>query len=483
MILRLLSMTGLRQLVQESPPGTGIAVAGRQHFFDTEDERHKALGQKREQWKEVRLNEFDDSQIEELKAQFGYSGVIPPWVPSRPLLLTSLFAQGLGSDASDRLAILQDPAAGWDYLLDEVSERESRIENSGVSGENIRRILEALATLAREKDSGVGPLSVDELIAVFRLECGFTPTDESLKVLQRLPGLGRDHTTAEESRAFVDTEFADACAAGDFHRFCTQPFDQDIASRVSSVSITLGSTGLGLSALQLNKSSFNQGMFRAVLKAIQRNQELANGGTAADIVNLGLRMGLEIEEDTAVMRVHIENFEIEGDRSDMHRVTFSDCMFERLILSDPLPPDSCPVFRGCLIQDLEGRVSEGDLPPEKFVDCYVDTYASASTTVSSVLDLKIPAGAKVLITLLRKLFVQSLSGRKENALFKGLDGEHQAKVKEVISLLVSHGLIVNSGRAGETIWIPVRRHTGRALGIIAAPSGSKDRVMIEARKL
>jgi hypothetical protein len=103
--------------------------------------------------------------------------------------------------------------------------------------------------------------------------------------------------------------------------------------------------------------------------------------------------------------------------------------------------------------------------------------------VNAILDLNIPDGSKVLISILRKIFVQSLGGRKESALYRGLNGGLQAKVSGVISILSKHGMIVNSGKPGDVVWVPVRRQAARAVDIISSPVGSKDKIMVESRNL
>jgi hypothetical protein len=117
------------------------------------------------------------------------------------------------------------------------------------------------------------------------------------------------------------------------------------------------------------------------------------------------------------------------------------------------------------------------------IDSFVEHFLSSAGTNSATLHLQIPQGAKVLVTVLKKLFVQSLSGRKENALFRGLDGSHQAKVEDVLSLLKAHSFVTKSDRAGDPIWIPVRRLRSRVLAMIASPSTSTEPVIIAARKI
>lgn len=475
------SMAGLKRLIAESPDTCGIAIAGREHFFDTEEERKKAIGQS-SNWKDIRLDEFGEKQIAVLVSQFGFKGEIPSWVPSRPLLLSTLFARGLSPDTTRELSIILDPAAGWNLLLDEVCSREARIE-SGISGDNVRAILEALSTLARCKDNGIGPIATDDIVGAFHQECGFTPTDEALIVLQRLPGLGRDPSAADESRAFVDTEFADACRAGDFVRYCNDPFGVDHPKRLCGTRNALGTTGIAVSALLLEKADFRQGKFTAAIKALDRLNGGSAGATPADLMQLALKMDFKISEPLRVAKLLIGQLEVDNARADLVNVTFVECYFNSIEIDAEVTADCCPNFSGCLIQELDGRISAKDLPTDRFIDTYVEAYLSSVGTNSATLDLNIPPGARVLVTILKKLFVQSLSGRKENALYRGLDSGHQAKVSAVLSLLKSHLLVSKSERAGDPIWIPVRRLRSRVLSIIASPSTSSDAVIEAARKL
>jgi hypothetical protein len=475
------SMAGLKRLVTESPNGSGMAVAGREHFFDTDDERKKAIGQTLG-WKDIRLDEFGEVQIAALVQQFGFVGEIPSWVPSRPLLLSTLFARGLSADATSRLSIVLDPAAGWNLLIDEVCSREARTD-AGVSGENIRAILEALSTLARRKDSGIGPLSTDDIIGAFHSECGFTPADEALIVLQRLPGLGRDPMSTDESRAFVDTEFADACRSGDFIRYCKDPFNEQHTERLSGTRNVIGATGISIAAELLSQVGFNQGKLTAAIKAVNRLDQSASGAISADLVQLALKMDLLISDAVQVSKLWIDRFELNGDRRDLAHVTFVDCFFNTVEFSEEVSSACCAKFQGCLIQELEGRVSSNDLPAGCFSDSFVESYGSSAVTTNSALELQIPKGAKVLVTVLKKLFVQSLSGRKENALYRGLDGNHQATVEKVLTILKGQSLVTKSERSGDPIWIPVRRHRSRVLAIVASPSTSNDAVIVAARKL
>ena len=473
------SMTGIRALLRETPESAGIAIAGRQNFFDTPDERRRALGENA-RWLDIRLDDFTEEQVDRLIKGFGFSGSVPSWIPSRPLLIATLFGKHQGATTPTSLLSITDASVGWDLLLDEVTQREARMEH-GISGAHIRRILESLATIARKTDTGLGPLSPEDITQEFKRQCGFAPTADALVVLQRLPGLARDASSGEDSRCFVDVAFADACRAGDFVRFCQEPFRIDGGPRLSDATIVLGQTGIGVSAHTLQGEGFGVGKLTAVIQAFKKMSGM--GATPADLMNLATRMNLQIGVSFNIDSVLFDRLELDTGRVDMSNVTFTNCCFGELEVPQELTSQTCPHFARCLIQSLDGRVSEKDLPADCFDSCAFEKFSQAAITTNAALELHIPAGARVLMSVLKKLYVQSLGGRKQNALYRGLDAAHQTKVDPVLRLLQANGLAEVSGRAGEPVWLPVRRQRGRVLAMLNAPSASADAVLVEARRL
>ena len=205
------AVRAVRQFFREGLGEVGICLAGRAHFFDNDEERRSALGLDA-RVVELDLNEFTDEQLAVYLKKSGAFAFVPTWMPSRPLLVGYIMSKGLltGSD-SDALAQL-DPADGWIELIDRISVRESLID-AGIDGPTVRRILERLATKARRAESGMGPLSSDQVVAAFSEICGHPPVEEELVLLQRLPGLGVA-STSDRSRTFIDEDFADICRAG-----------------------------------------------------------------------------------------------------------------------------------------------------------------------------------------------------------------------------------------------------------------------------
>ena len=98
-------MEGVRKLVREHPnlasapthdsgSRAGLLIAGRAHFFDNPSERRSALGLP-EDAVELTLNEFTEEQIAKYLEAAGVPGLLPEWLPSRPLLVGYLAATQL----------------------------------------------------------------------------------------------------------------------------------------------------------------------------------------------------------------------------------------------------------------------------------------------------------------------------------------------------------------------------------------------------
>ena len=81
-----------------------------------------------------------------------------------------------------------------------------------------------------------------------------------------------------------------------------------------------------------------------------------------------------------------------------------------------------PRFKGCFFAEVHGHVSSKDLPPTVFdKECLFGEFPESLETTDAILDLDLPLGVRVLLTMLRKLYQRSGRGRRENALYRGLD--------------------------------------------------------------
>ena len=451
---------------------TGIVIAGRQHYFDSDKELARSLGLRQETTR-LHINDFDEEQIREFMTKKGWREGIPAWLPSRPLLLGYLFSRGM-LDQVMTVDHGSSPAAGWDMFLDLTSDREAEIE-AGIDGTAVRQIVESLATKARSKNDGMSSLSQDDLLGSFQNVCGFAPDDRGLLLLQRLPGLGAS-SREDGSRDFIDHDLVDAARAGDVFRFVSDPFTVHLEN-AANWQTTLGQLGTELASLRCQAVGFNSGKLRTALQQASRDTD--QGALCMDLIQVCKEMGLGYSgQRVAVRDVMIQDAAYGDDSLDFSRVSFHDCLFQRLEISASADPMMLPNFSACYIGTLDGRVSKSDLPDGVFDrQCVFDSFGDSSQNTAAILALPLSTGAKVLLTVLKKLYLQPGAGRKESALFRGLDHRARTLVPEVLQLLVREGLTVRSTVGEEPVWLPVRDESVRVRRMVASPLNTSDRLM------
>jgi hypothetical protein len=470
---RFRAMEAVRRLIREHPAGAGLMVAGRAHFFDSSLERQRALGLPANSI-ELSLNEFTEGQISTYLKRAGITGFVPGWLPSRPLLVGYLAARGLLVDLvkEDSTGEQLDPAMGWDHLLDSIAAREAEIE-AGIDGGTVRRILERLATKARATPSGLGPIGPESVVQGFSEICGYGPDDRGMVLLQRLPGLGIDREE-DNSRSFVDQDFADACRAGDLVSFVDNPFDFDPAP-LADIESAAGPLTISVASLKARARGFSEGKINAALGEAGRTgvQYLA-----ADLVRLLMERGFALREPIRLHGLLIPDLEIGPRGGDFSSLEFCECFFSHIELDQEVDAAKLPVFRGCFVDELDGRVSRADLPTHKFdEECIIENFIEAAETTAAVLGLALPLGTRVCLTVLKKLYERRGSGRKESALHRGLDHSARRLVSDVLRVLESEGLASPYKRTGATIWLPDRSSRRRVGRMVSAPTSSEDPVL------
>lgn len=481
---RFRAMQAVRELVRDQPTNAGLILAGRAHFFDSERERKSALGLST-RFAELTLNEFSDAQVQRYLTKCGLSGNIPGWLPSRPLLVGYLAASGLlkdmlASPVSQELPDGPNPAQGWNLIIDKVCAREAEIE-AGIDGPTIRKILERLATTARATDGGLGPLGRDQIIEAFSAVCGYQPDEKGMVLLQRLPGLGIDRAD-EGTRTFIDDDFADACRAGDVAAFIDDPYGSDVEC-FRNAECGLGSIGVGV-VIENTKDRVSPG--KLVAATAQAASGIGNTLLTLDIVQIAMERGANFDTHIQLRDVLIPSLELHQRIGNCSQLTFRDCYFSRLDLDADAPTDRLPHFESCYFVQIEGRASKADLPIRVFADtCEFEKFSDAPDTTNAISAMDLPMGEKVLLTVLKKVFIQSGSGRKENALLRGLDHNARRLVPSILHLLQSEGVITPYRRGGldMTIWIPDRGQMTRVARIIESPRTCVDSLLTKADQI
>ena len=188
-----------------------------------------------------------------------------------------------------------------------------------------------------------------------------------------------------------------------------------------------------------------------------------------DILRLGFAHGQEFSDRIYIDGVEIPRIEICANSPAMGNMYFSNCMFNELRLDPSVTSQDCPVFSGCMIEVLDGRVSAKDLPTGRFDKCDIETFADDVQTNSSVFKIEAPAGIKILLSILKKLFNQSLSGRDEGAFYRGIDLSYKTIVPEVLAILRKFNFAVKSDKGSDDVWLPIRRKKSEVVEILSAP--------------
>ena len=475
------SMALIRGFIR-SRTGCGIIVAGREHYFDSETELARALGLGPASVR-LRLDNFTDEQIQAFLTKKGWDESIPEWLPSRPLLLSYLCSRGMLADLMT-VEVGSSAAAGWGELLERISDREAEIE-AGIDGQLVRQVIENLATQARTKRDGMGPLSHEDIVRAFQNVCGFPPDDRGLLLLGRLPGLGAI-SGQDGFRDFIDSDLADAARAGDVFRYIENPFSYELENP-TNWQTTLGQLGREVVGLRCYKQGYNSGNLRTALNLAGRNSELA--WLCVDLIQVSQEITEGVPEQPLTIRdVLLQDaafgYDPEDTMLDYSGISFRDCWFHRLEITVGADPSTLPRFYNCYVGTLDGRVSNADLPEGIFDDkCVIDSFGNSSQNTAAILNLPIPSGTKVMLTILKKIYLQSGAGRKHSALLRGLDHRAKLLVPDLLELLVRHGMTVRSTVGDEPVWLPVRSHSVRVRRLVSSPIASEDPLVMSSRSI
>lgn len=476
--IRFRSMEVLRRFVNETPGGAGLLFAGRTNYFDSEFELKTALNLKGRALV-YRLLEFSTDEVKEFLNGLGWKKPIPDWMPTRPLLLGYLVAQELLEEIDPTSSL--SPAAGWHALLDKISEREAQLE-PGIQSGDIRRLLENVAVIARAREDGLGPVTASEIREAFVATCGLEPDDKATVLLGRLPGLGASQTE-DGSRVFIDKDFANSAAGSALARFFQHPYDKDWKKKEWMQSLS----PLGIEvALEL---FLDLGLSEGNVTSVE--DELLSGGhynmtLLADVVLFSGYSDYRIGHDVVVEGVFFPEISSTQFEGDLSRVTLDGGVVQFLELPERAGWSHLPKFQNCDIGKISGCTKKSELPNSKFDDeCSVEKFDDSSRTTNETLKLDLPLGVKVAITILRKIYLQSGAGRRENALFRGLSDQAQSKCSGVLDVLEKYGFVIKTRQRGNSVYLPTKDRgvSHRARDIVERPYNAEDPVLVPLKRL
>ena len=449
---------------------SGVLLAGRDNYFDSIEEARQLMRLPSDSIV-IEVGEFSEEQTLQYLRKKNVTHELSSWLPRKPLLLGYLASQGLLEEV---VSIEGDGGAAlaWDEFLDRICRREADL-SADIDSNAVRQLLEELATRARSGARAAGPLSDSDIADAYKRITGYEPLEAARTLLQRLPGLtARDQEAG--MRSFVDNEMMEALQAGSVSRFLQSPY-QDLGVR--RLSYPLSPFGCSV-ANHLASASGVKGTqyYIAAREAVHRWSDptlaldsiLAGASSSSD--SAFDAQGLNISEGLADV--------IDMEDRPVANLTLSGCMIDRVRFDTHR---SSIKFRQCQIVRLEGIAGSLELPND-FDRCDIDQFDNRHTN-AAIVRSGLPDSIKVLLVMIRKLFLQRGSGRVDSALYRGVDESLQAYVSPVRDLLVSEGIVYSHVTSRLTIWHGNRIHRSRMLKILERPNDSDDPLIQEVAGL
>lgn len=468
------ALQGVRDFTNKIPAGAGIFICGRDHYFDTEQELATALGIIGKSYLIVKLDEFTEEGAQEFLRRNSINAALPDWLPRKPLILAylvrhQLFEAILAIDSSKGFGF------AWNAFLDRICEREAGLEGAVMDPQTLRSVMERLADTVRSKSSGVGPITGTDLSEAYNLETGQAAGEGVLAQLQRLPGLTQ-RDSEPGSRSFVDEDMLAALQGGAFARHILGSFSSSSKAPLAEMS----DRAIAMATYLLLESETRPETLISVVERLYRNSahERFPAQLAADCVMVALNMAIDLELPSLDFRgiiVESASFgRIALDELCLTGIEVRNCTVRDILIGAAVKGGIR--FNGCLISKLSGVADESGIPHDVIgKDCEISSYDHMATN-NAVLQLDISPQLKALITVLRKLYKQSGTGRKLSALTRGIT---QPEVHKYIDLVVQtlerHQFVTIFNKVVH----PVRRQSSRVNKILSSPTISTDGVVID----
>ena len=460
----------IRAFQKENKGRFGILLTGRDHYFDREEEMDRALALSSDTVK-ISIAEFTEEQAQKYLVRKGIKEVLPDWLPRKPLLLGYLAARDLLNEVL-QIDGAKGVAKAWDVFLDKICEREAGISHD-IEGTSVRRLLELLATEARASSGGAGPLFDSSLSAAYARVTGSEPLEEARTLLQRLPGLtARDQQ--EGGRSFVDPEMLDALRGSAVARFIMDPYAPP-APEGRLWNHSLGELGYSLCGMLTAEWDLSPSVHCTAARE-------AVGRWEAPILALDCVLSaVHRADDEPVDCNGIVIKEGQAETLDFEHANVSNlelqwCHIKTLILGDA-QPENVRLYN-CLIERIVG-VSDAKGLPAWIAECEIGKYDSLQTN-AAIMRLSSPLQVRVLLTILRKLFLQKGRARMESAMYRGLEPNAAKFVPQIMDLVRKSGFAERISLANGAIWHPHRSRQARVQEIVATLGMNDDPLVRKA---
>jgi hypothetical protein len=458
--IRKQSLAGVSDLLTRL--NCGVLITGREHYFNSSEEMFKCIGLNPRATHVLKCSkEFTEQQIQEYLKRLNCITKIPNWLPKRPLIC-QIFSELSPAVLKDLVTNENGEERFWHAALWAICEREASIK-SILDASVIRDVLVGVARLTRSKAMDVGPLTTQEINGVFQAVTGAPPNDESAVILQRLPLLGRVEAQSSD-RQFVDNYFLDGLRAEDV---CREVFRHDESVLSEAWHNPLRPFGIRILAQEISSSAYITSFIRFLRRSCTSPNRILGG----DIVSalLCANDGTFDFNGISLFQSHITQLDLTGSR--LSGIEILDSVIEELAISEAHPRDVR--ISNCIIGKVDG-VSEASGLPSWMSGNTVDEYVRVNT-VTRIKQAHLTSEQKVFVTIIKKTFFQPGSGRKEEALLRGLDSSELKRSSEkILKLLCRENILKKTPGDDGNLYIPQRSHTRRMSDILKELTLSTD---------
>lgn len=453
--IREMSVCALKDLITNV--SGGVLITGREYYFNSDEELARCLGINME--KAVFLachQEFTDSELLDFISK-NVSGIsesintekLPAWLPKRPIVMRLLlqYAEEIFSMAH----VLDDICGFWHAFLTKICEREARIYPA-LNPDTIKKVLILLANKTRMSANNTGPITQEDLSSVFNEATGFAPNDESAIMLQCLPSLGRISSDSPD-RQFQDAFILNGLRAEGIIQFSKSWNRRELSLDWMN---PLDPSGLSILTEYISKDADRLKVFAGIAREASRSD---NKVLASDIVSALCLLDMDSVdfEDIAISGGHFSYLSLEG--KEVRRLSIADSIIDKLDLTNAKFSSTVRIEK-CILSEVHGISSRQSIP-KQVVDCEVCRFEMLATT-TLIKRARLSESQKLFVEMLRKIFFQPGSGRKEAALLRGMGVSANKQMgRKILNKLMDEGLVTRIKGDEGHVYVPVRSKAKR----------------------
>ncbi|WP_143786063.1 hypothetical protein [Olsenella sp. An290] len=486
---RAMSLRGVKQLISISKGG--VLISGRDYYFNSDEEMFEALGLDSSNTLKLGCKtQFSDEELSEYLEKNLSSRYLDQvssfpfrWIPKRPLVIQYFLT--LIESNQETLPVFNSNYTFWNYFFNEICRREASI-NPAISQLTVKRVMLLLADLTRRTQKPTGPITQGDLSDVFKSVTGVFPNDESALMLQRLPSIGRISADSPD-REFHDGYILNGLRAQNiinlyfsYLKSTTGDGSQHNASYYGKRwNYCLELSGLEILSDYIDSNHLTDNFISFAKFCLDRS---LNHQLVADIIAALCLTDTESLDFRGISIDYSEFTVLSFKRKKVFNLTLRNCTVYSLDLTNS-NVDNSVSFPNTDIGEVAG-VSSVNGVPEWLESCKQIKKFEYLHSNSAVRKGELSVPHRMLIEILRKLFLEPGSGRQESTLTRGMGQSADKKLaKQIIRILIDEEMITYYKADSGKVYKPNRNQQSRVDSILSDLTLSSDSIWDRVSRL